>query len=212
MKRPRDTQRSKLYAAEREAFGQPKEELSLDTTVAFVRQVWRSPWTARKFQIARYSEPPYVADGRGTTAARGSLRRLNLPRWSRNKVVILHELAHALTWHRETFAAHGREFAAVFLELVSHWLGVDAAKRLRAAFRAKRVRYRPKRQLTPEQREALRERGKALARKVPVQTEPIVVEPARAAAAQPSRRRRECRVDFNPPGARRRFNPPRRTP
>lgn len=208
MARPRDTQRSKLYAAERAAFGDAftADPMDFDRAVAFVRQVWRSPWTRRKWPFVTYNAPPYVADGRGTLYARGSLGRLNLPRWSRTKPVILHELAHALTWHRRDIAAHGREFAAVLLELVQHWLGVAAAKKLRAAFRAGRVRYRPKRLLTPAQLERLREQR--LAVKIPVRTESAVVEPVLAAAARPSRRRRECRAGFNPPGSRPRFNPP----
>jgi uncharacterized membrane protein len=58
-------------------------------------------------------------------------------------------------------AGHGWQFAETYLLLVRHVMGVDAHDRLKAQFKEHRVRFRePKkrRELSEEQRQALRER------------------------------------------------------
>jgi hypothetical protein len=66
----------------------------------------------------------------------------------RNKLVLLHELAHCL---RPGGAAHGREYARVYLLLVTRVLGRAAGKALRDAFVAHGVKYR---KVTATQRSA----------------------------------------------------------
>lgn len=157
----RDSQRSKLYKAEHVAWIDRQTRYDdLDACVEYLRKVWTSEWTRSQFDRARAWPLPKVVDGRGTRSATGSIRRINLPRWARTDWVILHECAHALTPERP---AHGRAFARTFLALVQHFIGVEAGTALKHAFKAHRVRWRPKRVLTPERLAVLRARGLALA-------------------------------------------------
>lgn len=144
MSRARDTQRSKLYAAERAAGCFDKdlgERPTLERAQAYINTVTRSPWTVRKFGTFRIEARP----GKGSASAHGSrVILLGIP--SRTRQIILHEIAHCIAYRRHPgVASHGREFAALYLELVQHFLGVDRAKQLRAEFRARRVRVGPKR-------------------------------------------------------------------
>lgn len=80
-------------------------------------------------------------------------------REGRNKeggeAVALHELAHAICpkahWHSPLWAR-------TYLELVKFRMGAAAGRTLKAGFDEHKVRYRPYRQLTDAQRQALRER------------------------------------------------------
>lgn len=68
---------------------------------------------------------------------------INLPRWSRTKATVLHEVAHAIT--ERTFgwtqvAAHGREFARIYLELLADETEISKAKAIHMA-----VHQRPRR-------------------------------------------------------------------
>jgi putative metallohydrolase (TIGR04338 family) len=71
------------------------------------------------------------------------------------EAVALHELAHAICprahWHSPLWAR-------TYLELVKFRMGAASGAMLRRGFDKHKVRYRPYRQLTDEQRQALRER------------------------------------------------------
>ncbi len=149
-KRQRDSQRSKVYKAETAAGfdkHQPDPDLrDMPALVRFVRRVWRSKRLRAAWPKCG-GDPPVVRDGRGHRNATGSAYRVTLPVWSRNRLVVLHELAHAVT-HRQygwATAGHGHEFCAVFLKLVLWHLGRDAHDRLKAGFKAHRVKFRPPR-------------------------------------------------------------------
>jgi len=60
------------------------------------------------------------------------------PGWGFQKWVILHELAHHLN---PELPSHGRLFCRVYLDLVGHWLGTAAKKRLREEFTKRGVKY-----------------------------------------------------------------------
>lgn len=160
----RDSQKAKLYRAERVAFGTAFGTLLEDGSVAacerYVRRVTSSKTWAKLLSEARKSPGPIeVEDGRGCRIARGSGYSIKLPRWARTVPVILHELAHVA----RPLARHNWPFADAFLRLVSRFLGVDEAARLLEAFRRYHVRVRPKKTFSPEVREKLRQRGLALA-------------------------------------------------
>lgn len=158
---PRDSQRKKLYTAETEAsLGGKVKFPELPDCEAYLRKVWTAEWTQAHFERARVYPVPAIRDGRGATRATGSLRNIKLPRWARYDWVILHEIAHALTKERP---AHGRDFARHFLALVRHFIGAQAGATLKVAFKKHRVRWKPKRALTPERLAQLRARGYALA-------------------------------------------------
>ena len=142
--RPRDTQRSKVYAAEGAAFGRAKEELTLDECRAFIAEVWRSE-TAKQLRHGTGRQwrvyPPRLADGRGCRSASAGNGEVTLPRWARSKWVILHELSHEITEGRR--AAHGPEFCRSDLRLVERFIGFEARERLGAKMRKRGVRTRP---------------------------------------------------------------------
>lgn len=165
MARERDSQRAKLYTAER-SIGRGVELPDLTDIAKYLDRSMAQQWYRRHYgaDLTGY----FLHDGRGCSAAAGGLcwgRRANLtfPRWSRCERVVLHELAHSITHSRYgvEFAAHGWRFAAVFLDLVRHFMGAEAGERLRLAFRENRVRYaapRKGRPMTPEQRSQAVER------------------------------------------------------
>lgn len=158
MSRVRDTQKHKLYSAERVLKPFSPTMKSVEEVEAFVERVTKSKWFKKEFGLLGIR----VEDGRSrqNAAARGST--LLMPRWSRSEYVTLHEIAHVVT-DRRRFAWHGREYAGNLLKLVRHFLGKEAHDNLRTAFRNHGVKYKAKRHLSPEAIDKLRERGRAFA-------------------------------------------------
>jgi putative metallohydrolase (TIGR04338 family) len=136
-RRPRDSQRSKLYRAER-TVGAGHHFPSVAHCQAQVDRILASAWWKARFPAL---DQVQVRDGRGRrhAGAHQSHGAISLPRWSRRERIILHELAHLAT--PASFAAHGPEYAMVYLELVGHFMGATAARDLAEAFRAHRVRW-----------------------------------------------------------------------
>lgn len=150
MSKVRDSQRRKLYKAEREA---KLDETPLPTVLDchnYVHKCLKSKRLLKTYPFMRGAKIG-IKDGRRTRIARGGRFYLNLPRWARTKWVVLHELAHTITirGNPRPVPGHGREYAAVFLKLVHLFLGADEAKRLKAAYKANKVKFRPKRAGTP---------------------------------------------------------------
>ena len=69
---------------------------------------------------------------------------ITLPCWSRNKLTLLHELAHICCWcelnNGDVVSAHGKEFAGIYLLLVQQNLGKPAEKELFAAMQQHKVK------------------------------------------------------------------------
>jgi len=135
-KRPRDSQRAKLYRAE-QSRPQGRRFATLPQCQHYVDSVLRSPWWRG---VHPDIETVRVKDGRGrrSAAAWHQAREIALPRHARSELTILHELAHLVT--PPTFAGHGPEFAATYLDLVGRFMPPPAAEDLRTAFREHRVR------------------------------------------------------------------------
>lgn len=145
--RTRDNQRARLYRAEGHQhmrfachlMAEPPLKQLADLR-AFVERLHSSPWWRQRFG-GHYRID--VRDGRGRQAA-GGWRRPNgtgvvtLPRWARNRLTVLHELAHAV--QPRGSASHGPEFCRLYLDLVRRWMGPEFARRLRTGMRAERVR------------------------------------------------------------------------
>lgn len=146
--RPRDTQRARLYRAEREAFDVYSEQvprLELPAVERFVTRVVGEAWFAETFGTLGTVR---IKDGRGTRHAYSAYDQhrhgvlFSFPRWSRSVPVVLHEIAHPASLRRHGLvAAHGPEFAATYLALVARHLGQDAHARLEETFAKHRVRY-----------------------------------------------------------------------
>jgi putative metallohydrolase (TIGR04338 family) len=162
--RPRDSQRSKVYAAERfwrysgggRHVGARNERLeTVPEMQAWVDKITASAWWQQRYpHVSKIT----VRDGAGQRRALGypGRRMISMPKWSRSRGVILHEVAHVIA--PTGTAWHGWEYCAELLALVQHFLGKEEADALRAAFDQERVRYRKPRQrrpLTEEQREVL---------------------------------------------------------
>lgn len=146
--RPRDSQRARVYRAEREAFDVYSEStprLEFRAVERFVTDVIVESWFADTFGTLGALR---IKDGRGTRHAYSAYdqRRhgvlFSFPRWSRSLPVLLHEIAHPASLRRHGLvAAHGPEFAAAYLCLVERHIGKEAHRRLGEAFTRHRVRY-----------------------------------------------------------------------
>ena len=132
MSAPRDNQRSKLYDAE-DGVDRGRAFDSVDAVQDFVDSITGSSYWER---IPGAPRVVAVRDGRGRRHACAAESwygaEVRLPRWSRNQLIVLHELAHTIT--PKGCAPHGPEFAAGYLRLVRRFLSEDHYEALQAAF------------------------------------------------------------------------------
>lgn len=156
----KDSQKGKLYAAERAAFrGSEWDERLTDDEVR--REINRGvQWLRNKYGDRAVRghgdiEVRFPANGYGGAYLRyGANPFFSFTPASRTRWIVLHELAHAVIpgYHPEFDGdrrGHGWCFADVYLALVQHYFGVEWAKKLRGEFKARNVRYRPKRKRNP---------------------------------------------------------------
>lgn len=148
MKRPRDNQRSRLYASEWECFGWPKMEFDdIDELSEYVWKVLSNHWVQQKYELARkmVNGEVKLKISNGSGQRRALARRtddlmwISFPRKTRARHIVLHELAHILT--PMEFAGHGREFARTYLSLVRIIMGVEKEKQLKAAMKKHKCKY-----------------------------------------------------------------------
>jgi len=148
MSQLRDFQRSKVYSAETKhskfkwkSHGNKLQKLS--ETKRYVADITTSKWWKSHGGFMQVQ----VYDGRGRTRACGTLSYVKLPKWSRTELVILHELAHALTgqqYERDRIkrAGHGCTFTKNYLDLIKRYLGHDDWLEMKELFREHKVRTR----------------------------------------------------------------------
>ena len=103
----RDFQRQKLYTFEEETL----QNHSLNQDLTLIECIT----LARK-----YNPRIKVKDGRGRRHAGASFEEnlITLPRWSRQTVIVLHEIAHTFVDDRK-YPHHGAEFVGVLFALLS---------------------------------------------------------------------------------------------
>lgn len=136
-----DKQTLRLYNAEG-VLKENSEDLTLKECRKYVRDILSTGYVRVNFD---YRTPIRVGDGRGWVMARATFDDNNkpiiqLPRWARNKYVILHEIAHHLIMRiDEDDNGHGPLFASVLLDLVRIDLGLLAYYKLKLAFLFRRV-------------------------------------------------------------------------
>lgn len=132
---PSDTQRERLYLAERELpeFDALDFENLAEVKRFVARFIKRKAWTSRT-QVERI-----MVHSSSRTWAKGYhigyTGELDLPKWAWNKLIIAHELAHVMTpplYGRR--AIHSREFAGTYLYLVGKICGQDVKDRLIQSF------------------------------------------------------------------------------
>lgn len=147
--RLRDNQRVRVYRAERVLHGQ--EKLDWQETQEWVAEITRTAWWRN-----RGGRAVLVSDGRGRRKPCSFGGEISIPRSARMRVVILHELAHELTWTRRPVASHGPEFVGNLLALVGRFMGPEATKQLRGSYRKNRVRHSRANQPNPRNIASLR--------------------------------------------------------
>lgn len=144
MARPRDSQKSRLYAAEHILDNLSQRLETVEEMATYLTKTMnRAPIQARYgWLLEMHTE---VRDGRGCRNALGGKYWIKMPKWARTQYIVLHEFAHSLAarkYGRREVAAHGREFASIYLDLVRFAMGKAAHDALVASFKAHRVRYR----------------------------------------------------------------------
>lgn len=163
----RDTQRKKVYQAEGAAFAKDSEANVELSTVAdiekFVNHVFSMKRVQKAFPRAFGNwDTPSVGDGRARRRAGGNVYGIHMPKWSRCKWIVLHELAHTISLRVDSrIAFHGWEYCETYLLLVRYVLGLESYNRLKDSFKSHRIKFRAprkRREITTEQRVALIER------------------------------------------------------
>ena len=124
----RDFQRQKLYTFEEATL--QKHPLNHDLTLIECTTLAR-----------KYNPRIKVKDGRGRRHAGASFveNLITLPRWSRQTVIVLHEVAHTLVDDRK-YPHHGVEFVGVLFALLSQESISNIPELCQAANRSK-LRY-----------------------------------------------------------------------
>ena len=123
----------------------PEPELkpmTLKQVRSYVNKKVRSGWFHKTFrpEFNEITVSGRKSNSRANCRLLWSGPLLSFPKWSRWPIVILHEMAHAVTpvW----CAWHGPEFASNYIALVSHYMGTESARELKAAFRKHKASYR----------------------------------------------------------------------
>jgi putative metallohydrolase (TIGR04338 family) len=192
---PRDTQRARLYAAERAAAAAAGDTFHGRTIPNDECQAWVDDLMRRPAMQSRWGIHPIDVIMKRGGSAYGGGGRITLPLFARNPWVILHEVAHNLTPNR--YAAHGPEFAGVLLFLVRTRLGNEAGAALLAEYRTHKVRRNtaavpaPTRPVVTKAQRAAKERAR--------RTRPVTAD--EAARAADVLRRAAANGAFGPAGS-----------
>ncbi len=119
------------------------EHLTLAEIGKWVASIFATVWFRNRYPRVRGIA---VHDGRGSPNPRGwrddDICHMHLPRPTRHRLTILHELTHGLA-----FDAHGPEFCANYLALVKRFMGHDQWEDLRDNFVILRIKHRRPRQV-----------------------------------------------------------------
>ncbi len=137
----RDTQRKRVYTAEREAFkNHENAQFTFDETKAYVKKVMLSDY----YQESKGFKRIKVKDGRGCRNAYyfPSERAVALPKWARKPWVIIHELSHVLA-HRtvDDSVGHHASFCTHYANLIAEMVSVKDAQCLIEMFDKHNVLY-----------------------------------------------------------------------
>lgn len=143
MTRSRDSQRSKVYKAEddyRDTIGTP---LIRDVPLIqrWVNCMVRSDWWAERYPHVIVVK---VKDGRRRRIACAQYERpgiwaIKLPRHTRTRLIIVHEVAHTVTLVTEPW--HGDVFVGNLLAFVDRWMGQLEGVALRWFLSKNRVKW-----------------------------------------------------------------------
>ena len=133
--RPRDSQRARLYRAEGGV--DPGRRLpTVDRMQAWVDALVATDWFVARWGARCFEVRPGFGHRRATADQDGVLQ---MPKWARSELVLLHEVAHCLT--PVTLASHGPEYAGILLALARRGMCLGTAQRLEDSFDRERVRW-----------------------------------------------------------------------
>ena len=134
----RDFQRSKVYDSESRLDFYGKYRIDdIHALRKYVSDVSVDSEFGKRYPC--YYNSIRVKDGRHCRMATGSpAGYINMPRWSRSKLVILHEIAHVVSPCEEV---HGERFCGNFLWLVHKFMGEQYYLDLRGSFMAVGVKF-----------------------------------------------------------------------
>lgn len=133
--RPRDSQRARLYRAEGEVDA-GRRLPTVERMQAYVDVLAAADWFVARWGVRTFDVRPGFGHRRATADQNGVLQ---MPKWARRELVLLHEVAHCLT--PSTFAPHGPEYAGVLLALARRGMGPATGQLLEDAFARQRVRW-----------------------------------------------------------------------
>lgn len=133
--RPRDSQRARLYRAEGEV-ASGRRLPTVERMQAWVDGLAATDWFVALWNDRAFEVRPGFGHRRATAVENGVLQ---MPKWARTELVLLHEVAHCLT--PVTVASHGPEYAGVLLTLARRGMGPGTAQHLEDAFARERVRW-----------------------------------------------------------------------
>lgn len=88
--------------------------LTLEECRALIAKIWTQT-------LNMQADIPPVSDGRGSPYARVYNEIVHLPRWSRNRIIVIHEVAHCIAGmiDDERSAAHDGLYMQIYLTLLS---------------------------------------------------------------------------------------------
>lgn len=158
--RERDTQRSKVYAWEQQFDASCEINQHADGPAEIVRITTPPMMTLAEIKklvtkVARDYGLTHIKVGVGDGRARRracyspSTRQIKMPRWSRKRWIVLHELAHWIEYVMQPgrCAWHGREFVGIYMELLRRYDARDLAE-MQASARAARLDFQSNEQST----------------------------------------------------------------
>lgn len=142
-RRPRDSQRSRVYRAEAPVSSSPLP--GLDACAAFADRVVGTLWWHERFPTATIDRVPRLRPGNGARQAflrdeDDGTHTMTLPRRYRTKGVVLHELAHWALREQPDLPDHGRTFTRVLLDATTAFIGPERAAALVEAYKSQKVR------------------------------------------------------------------------
>lgn len=119
----RDTQRERVYKLDRVFQDLAKERCSLqeNLSIAYMEEMAK---------VVFPRKTPSVKDGRGRRKAGGCAKYITMPKWSRNNVIVCHELAHSAMWREHTsrgYQPHGSRYMAFYKQFLIRFGILDAA-------------------------------------------------------------------------------------
>lgn len=139
-RRPRDGNKRRVYLCDKALAAQAAPLPDIADVRRYIEAAFATEAIREAFPKATAEGPPAVS-GKERKAAHANAVELNILMRYRNEAIVLHELAHVICKREDAFvSAHGPEFCATYIKLVSIMMGQEAADVLQAAMKANGVR------------------------------------------------------------------------